>query len=71
MLVQQNAPFRYFLKGILRDAKRPFSRSVELLSKNEYALSTRLQLLKITWVANYTAVFERVRLLFGGRSTRI
>lgn len=71
LLVQQNTPYKYLWQDFPKDLIPPLRRSKELLAKNQFSLRTRFQLVKIEWGCNYSVVFERLRLLFGGRSMRL
>jgi glycosyltransferase involved in cell wall biosynthesis len=71
LLVQQNRPYSYLWQDFLKDVLPPVRRSGELLTNGQYSFLTRLQLVKIEWGCNYAVVYERLRLLFGGRSIRV
>ncbi|MBE2220043.1 MAG: glycosyltransferase family 2 protein [Anaerolineae bacterium] len=71
LLVEQKKPYHYLWRDFPKDILPPVRRSREFLSNSQFSLSTRLQLVKIEWVCNYSVVFERLRLLCGGRSKRV
>lgn len=71
LLVQQNAPYKYLWHDFPKDMMPPVRKSRELLSKSQFSLATRLQLVRIEWGSNYSVVLERLRLLFGGQSLRL
>ena len=68
--VQHNPLYNYLWENLAKDILPPLRRSRKLLSKSQFSLSTRLQLVMLEWVCNYVIVFETLRLLLGGGSVR-
>ncbi|MDJ0755089.1 MAG: glycosyltransferase [Ardenticatenaceae bacterium] len=70
MFRRTSPPVFYLRHSFWVDLFPPYTKSKALLGLKQVSLWERIQLVAIEWVYNYGRLYERVRLLFGGRTHR-
>ena len=67
---KQRPPRLYLVQSFPHDILPPIKKSQHLWSQSQFPILLRLQLIGVEWIVNYAKAFERIRLIFGGRSQR-